>query len=329
MSRATRRAGAGVHEESAAKPAGADSKRPTLPDTYHSHKRTTLLTSAALFLVSLPGVKLASNFYGAIEVGTLGEFLRVGLAATTAYYLVNFVLIWAAEAGPYARAVDRGDADLARVLEGHLHALEMAVKNSDDASRILGDLSRQEAVDTPIAEVGAILNEEAFRRGVAESLEAQFKRDWKSMSALQFSRIGTTSDQDESVRVAVARVEEVWSTLEPPHIEWERFVHSGLLRLEGQHGPLLTNASALKILRQNGMAEVNHQTQALLAVTKEVRNARRALLAAPTSRKFLLSWVDLGAPAAMFVVAMAHFVGCMMKDPPFVDAATLYYMMIR
>jgi hypothetical protein len=293
-----------------------------LSDSYHAHKRTTLLTSGALFLASLPGVKISATLFGVLSAGPIPDFARLVLFAAASYYFANFVAIWMVESGPYVRAEDYGETEFRKVLEPHLAEVTQAAARVMDASASIernaaallsGDASNPVALDVDLLHKtlsDVVRQSETFIR--AEYLKYYRERlhGWLMQALPDLSNVQPLELYNAMIGF-------------PDHPE----VLMGLV-------PGQTIASILErepdfAIRTNGLQAIKHQVAGTLEqtrkdldqLTRQIIKIRRSVSRGPFARRALLWGIDLSAPMLVYAIALAHLLG--RKWPIFWDAVTL------
>lgn len=117
----------------------SDAKEPELPATYYSHKRTTLLTSGALLILSLPdgGKSTTLQFEGvSLAIGSKEVILFV-LLITAVYYVAYFTTLWVTDSAAYARAKVGVHPHLEREIENQLSLVNTASHELVNATKTL------------------------------------------------------------------------------------------------------------------------------------------------------------------------------------------------
>jgi hypothetical protein len=297
-------------------------KKTELSSSYHEHKRTSLLTSGALFLTSLPGVKLVPTLFGTIETGPLPSFVRAVLMAAAIYYLLNFLLVWAIEARPYARYQDHAESDLLKVLEPHLEALNkleaeihVGVASIERHIALIDTTSRETRVSVRWDKI-----EEEFTSAVDAKLDAIFAN---AQYEFRTEIADLRGEVDMSAESLLSRVQQKFD-----RIADDRFVLAGALQsrvTEASSQALVDTGAEVAALEHLAAGGLQGNAAGAHAIAHQIKRVRADILVGPWARRALLYGIDLSAPLLVFVVGTAHFVGKLMRDPWFSDAATIWH----
>lgn len=286
----------------------SDGRRLNLSSEYYTHKRTVLLCSSALFILSLPGVSISTWKYADFALnGVEGGFLLFALAAVTAYYARSYYAIWRYEASAYFREQRSGKTELLAKIEHQLTLLDDAREQTRNA---LGEANTTLTYmhDAIIRRTGGPSTEDSLdvrdrflhwiRAGNPDLSDVSYEL------TMMFSELGKRRpDLNEALGEFKNKILE---QARQAAVDIAMKAHGEFSPGDASKALLPTEIDRWKKVLERDVSDANKNFVSSVEEIKELKND----LTGGESRARWRLYIDDGAfPALLCAVAFAHFVG--------------------
>lgn len=280
----------------------AESKEPELSSAYYTHKRTSLLASGALLVLSIAPNKTAPTLsYEGVSIALGGDVTLFILALTAAYYLMYFCLIWRTEGPAYVRAKTGRFPEL----QANISAATSAVKEAAVA------LNRT-AMGMRFASESLSMGQ--FMRALKEHIGTERAEEM----LMQASGLWPDAPEGEVLRLAreefpdtdpdtLSRIDQ-FTSKQLPALANRRLV-SLIAHGKADQRPATRGIEEFLPDHRRFAAELDDRSKGLLQSTAALAPIGKMLTDAKAEIQLRLTYMDLVPCIALFVISAAHYLG--------------------
>lgn len=281
-----------------------------LTGEYYTHKRSTLLASGLLFIISIHGLKLnGSTIWGPLD-GVSSDVLRALVLSVATYYFVHFLNLHKEETISHTRSTDLGVASTAAELQDFASRLANCLAHIEgtqsDVQNALVTTTRKLPLEGPVVDITKL------ERTVFELLDDWRPGDKIADQVMQgfIERLRQSAGDRFDPEEWGALISDIHESIRyDPHMpELTKHLSEGLppAILLKEHRATAVDLHNLSKVISARLSDVSGE---IVSLRSEAKKVLGRLDATAKQRQFRLKHLDRDVPAALFVVAVAHYFG--------------------